>query len=48
MKEELASKNATLKELQNNANKLKEEEEQALDMLNKLEEEKKNLTRNFR
>ena len=41
LREELASKEATLKELQNNANKLKEEEEQALDMLNKLEEEKK-------
>ena len=41
LKEELASKEAILKELQNNANKLKEEEEQALDMLNKLEEEKK-------
>ena len=41
LREELANKEATLKELQNNANKLKEEEEQALDMLNKLEEEKK-------
>ena len=41
LREELASKEATLKELQNNANKLKEEEEAALDMLNKLEEEKK-------
>ena len=41
LREELASKEAMLKELQNNANKLKEEEDQALDMLNKLEEEKK-------
>ena len=37
----MREKEKTLKELQNNANKLKEEENQALEQLNQLEKEKK-------